>query len=241
MRAQLLSPVWLFATSWMVAHQAPLYMGLPQARILERVAISSSRGPSWPRDRTHVSWGTCIGSGFFTTEPPGKTSTLSTNHIFLTTSHVTLFRIALIGNWKRKEPRHDFSLWGWNLIFASLTCPSTSFKHYGASRLGLEKVPLSHPTMTDNRHQKCSFTRSKDIRQDKSPPPGPLPTKRQRTKDSGIHIRNDKERKRPSPQTLRKSQANNAIINFFSTKVITLSCFLKRKIERLKSFEGYIF
>ena len=30
--------------------------GILQARILEWVAISSSRGSSWPRDQTHVSW-----------------------------------------------------------------------------------------------------------------------------------------------------------------------------------------
>ena len=30
------------------------------ARILEWVTISSSRGSSWPRDRTHVSCGSCI-------------------------------------------------------------------------------------------------------------------------------------------------------------------------------------
>ena len=29
-----------------------------------------SRGSSWPRDWTHVSYVSCIGSGFFTTEPP---------------------------------------------------------------------------------------------------------------------------------------------------------------------------
>ena len=40
-----------------------------QARILEWVAISSSRGSSWRRDGTHVS---CIAGRFFTTEPPGK-------------------------------------------------------------------------------------------------------------------------------------------------------------------------
>ena len=32
-----------------------------QAKILEWVAISSSRGSSWPRDWTHVSWFSCIG------------------------------------------------------------------------------------------------------------------------------------------------------------------------------------
>ena len=50
-----------FATPWTVAHQAPLSMRIPwilQPRILEWIAISSSRGSSWPRDRTLVS---CIG------------------------------------------------------------------------------------------------------------------------------------------------------------------------------------
>ena len=33
--ARSLSQVWLFSTQWTVAHQAPLCMGFPQARILE--------------------------------------------------------------------------------------------------------------------------------------------------------------------------------------------------------------
>ena len=43
--------------------QAPLYMGILQARILEWVAMPSSMGSSQPRDRTQVS---CIAGGFFT-------------------------------------------------------------------------------------------------------------------------------------------------------------------------------
>ena len=39
--------------------------GILQARILEWVAISSSRGSSWPRDRTCVSCVSCIVGGFF--------------------------------------------------------------------------------------------------------------------------------------------------------------------------------
>ena len=35
-----------------------------QARILECVAIFYFRGSSWPRDQTHVSWVSCIGSQF---------------------------------------------------------------------------------------------------------------------------------------------------------------------------------
>ena len=48
------SCVWLFATPWTIACLAPLLMGFP-TRILERVAISSSRGSSQPRDQTCTS------------------------------------------------------------------------------------------------------------------------------------------------------------------------------------------
>ena len=46
--------------------------GISQAKILEWVAISFSRGSSQPRDGTCVS---CIAGGFFTVEPPGKSNT----------------------------------------------------------------------------------------------------------------------------------------------------------------------
>ena len=59
----------LFATLWTVAHQAPLSVGILQARILEGVIRPSSRGSSQPRDWTHVSCGSCIAGGFFTSEP----------------------------------------------------------------------------------------------------------------------------------------------------------------------------
>ena len=58
MHVQWLSHVWLFVTLWTIACQAPLSMGFFQARILEWVAISSSRGSFSPRDWTHIS---CIG------------------------------------------------------------------------------------------------------------------------------------------------------------------------------------
>ena len=48
--------------------------GIFQARTLECVAISSSRGSSWPKDWTHLSCISCIGSRLFTTMPPGKSS-----------------------------------------------------------------------------------------------------------------------------------------------------------------------
>ena len=59
----MLSGVQLFSTPWTAAGQAPLSMGLLQARILEWVAIPSSRRSSQPSDWTQVS---CIAGRFFT-------------------------------------------------------------------------------------------------------------------------------------------------------------------------------
>ena len=61
--AELLSCVRLFVIPWTVALQAPLAMGILQARILEWVAMPSSRGASRPQDQTQVS---CIAGRFFT-------------------------------------------------------------------------------------------------------------------------------------------------------------------------------
>ena len=51
-------------TPWTVACQSPLSMGVLQARILECVAMPSSRGSFQPRDRTQVLH---IADEFFTT------------------------------------------------------------------------------------------------------------------------------------------------------------------------------
>ena len=61
--AEFLNHVRLFATPWTVAHQAPVSMGILQVKILECVAMPSSRESSWPRDWTQVSH--TVG-GFFT-------------------------------------------------------------------------------------------------------------------------------------------------------------------------------
>ena len=54
------SHVQLFATLWTVAHQVLLH-GILQTRILEWVAMPSSRGSSWPRDQTCIPKISCIG------------------------------------------------------------------------------------------------------------------------------------------------------------------------------------
>ena len=59
--------------------QAPLSMGF-STRILEWVAISSSTGPSQPRDQNPTS---CVGRLFFTIEPPEKNLEHSTSTYIL--------------------------------------------------------------------------------------------------------------------------------------------------------------
>ena len=58
-----LSHIQLSVTPWTVAHQAPLSMGVLQARILEWVTMPSFRGSSQARDQTQVSR---IAGSFFT-------------------------------------------------------------------------------------------------------------------------------------------------------------------------------
>ena len=64
-----------------IALQAPLSTGILQARILEWVAMASSRGSSQPRDRTQVSH---IAGGFFTIWATREArKTVSWFHFFL--------------------------------------------------------------------------------------------------------------------------------------------------------------
>ena len=66
------SHVWLSMTLWTVAHQGSIH-GILHARILEWVAVPSSRGSSQPRDWNHVSYVSCVGRGVFTTSTTCET------------------------------------------------------------------------------------------------------------------------------------------------------------------------
>ena len=59
-----LSHAWLFASPWTTARQATLSVGILQARILEWLAMPSSRGTSKPRAQTQASH---IAGGFWAT------------------------------------------------------------------------------------------------------------------------------------------------------------------------------
>ena len=65
-----------------------------QARILEWVAISFSRGSSWPRTQTYISCSPYSSGGFFTTGPPGKPNFIS-NRIDLLQDQVSSWTLVL--------------------------------------------------------------------------------------------------------------------------------------------------
>ena len=66
---QSLSHAHLFAAPYTAAHQAPLYVGIFQARILEWFAVSFSRGSSQSRDGTRSP---VLQAYYLLTELPGK-------------------------------------------------------------------------------------------------------------------------------------------------------------------------
>ena len=81
------SHVRLFVSPLTVAHQAPLSMGILQARILEWAAISFSRGSSPPRDQTQIPRIT----GRFFPSWGNREVHAAASHWGGTTSHSTLF------------------------------------------------------------------------------------------------------------------------------------------------------
>ena len=79
---QLLSHVWLCATPWTVACQAPLSMEFFQARILELVAFPTPGDLPDPGMKPAPPVSSALAGGFFTTAPPGKPLLTSTLHMW---------------------------------------------------------------------------------------------------------------------------------------------------------------
>ena len=61
------SRVWLFATSWTVARQAPLSMEFSWQEYWSGLPCPSPGESSWPRDQTQISYVSWVAAGFFTT------------------------------------------------------------------------------------------------------------------------------------------------------------------------------
>ena len=71
------SHVQLFVTLWTVAHQDSSVHGMLQARILEWVAMPSSRGSSQAGDQTRVSYVSCIGRQVLSTSATWEAQQIS--------------------------------------------------------------------------------------------------------------------------------------------------------------------
>ena len=78
--AQSRSHVWLFVTTWVIAHQAPLSR-LFQARTLEWVVNSFTRGPSQPRDLNVCFMSPVLAVGFFTTPHTEKLKEVKESYV----------------------------------------------------------------------------------------------------------------------------------------------------------------
>ena len=82
-----------------LARQAPLSLGILQARILKWVVMLSSRGFSKPRDRTRISYVSCMGrQALYHPVPPGKAKT---------SSHLSHYLIIVVDSTteKTREPK----------------------------------------------------------------------------------------------------------------------------------------
>ena len=99
----MLSHVGLFATPRTIAHQAP------PARVLEWVAIFSSRGSSQPSDWTRVSLALAI--SFFTTVPPGKP--IFSNILLYEIAHAcpAFQTVPSLTNFKHLSEKHVSTTW----------------------------------------------------------------------------------------------------------------------------------
>ena len=99
--------VQLFTIPWTVAHQAPLSMGILQARILEWVAMPCSRGSSQPRGQT---WVSCLAGGVFTHWDTWEGSSLPHPWPYLEYLAVSWWMGS--GTWKTGEGRAQGALRG---------------------------------------------------------------------------------------------------------------------------------
>ena len=110
------SHVWLFVTPWTVTCQAPLSMGIFQARILACIAVPSSRGSSRPKHWTWVSRSPVLAGKFFTTS-----ATLEAPVICLVklTHDVNSHTECIILVWKqnRKGSSYCFAWYSYKLAF----------------------------------------------------------------------------------------------------------------------------
>ena len=130
--ASLLRRVRLFVTPWTAALQAPLPVGILQARTVEWVAMPFSRGSSQPRDQTQVS---ALQADAFPSEPPGEPCSL------------TVVSVAVFILYLNKAPRP----WTHKPVF-SISYPEGR-KGFNASRRKRERQERKRRKVKEGRRQ----------------------------------------------------------------------------------------
>ena len=148
-----------------VAHQVPLSMGIPQARILEWAAMPSSRGSFPPSHQTQLSYDSCVEGGFFThwttwetqatdigynkyNDVPEKYQSSPGNNsdyyfIFPNWPSIQLGqRRTFFFFWKKKGKWKSIQLFRWTTFMINLVSLS-SFPHHSVWILG----PLTHRSL----------------------------------------------------------------------------------------------
>ena len=73
--------------------------GISQARILEWVALPSSRGSSWPRDQTHISMSPALAGRFFTTNATWEVHTVYMCILLYIHLEIFYFQNVAIADW----------------------------------------------------------------------------------------------------------------------------------------------
>ena len=128
-------------TPWTVARQAPLSMGILQARILEWVAMSSSRRASQSRDQSPFS---CIPGGFFTVWATREA--LISHAICLSLSDLTQVDISLppLYIWSLYCVSAPFLCWTFNTNSGQYQPGAQRRTRYRAKHL----VSISNPLLT---------------------------------------------------------------------------------------------
>ena len=123
----------MFHRVWLLASLPSFSVnGIFQARILEQVATSYTRGSSWPRDRTHISVSPALAGGFFTTVPSGKPLNVIHELIHLAASGLVSRGISGCCPWTLAVAHRLRSCCAWALFFHcvwGLCSPTRNIPH----------------------------------------------------------------------------------------------------------------
>ena len=109
---------------------------ISNARLLEWVAISCSKGSFWPRDQTHIFCVSCLAGGFFTTEPPGATRSV---HIFPPKS------VSTLNSFSSQYPESVLN--SFIHPFASHSPPHCHWAHFSEIDNLRDAIMSSHPSL----------------------------------------------------------------------------------------------